>query len=109
MAKVYDLSSYLEEKKATIKLGDNVLEINDGFNDLLKIDALSGRRDELSTSEFVQEFLRIAVGEEKASELISKNYSTKVYVKIMNCIQEVYSGDEEQEGDSQPEEKGELV
>lgn len=109
MAKVYDLSSYLEEKKATIKLGDEVLEINDGFNDLLKIDALSERRADLKTSEFVKEFLKIAVGEEKATMLVSRNYSTKVYVKIMNCIQEVYSGDNEQEGVSQSEEKGELV
>lgn len=109
MAKFYDLSSYLEEKKATIKLGEETFEINDGFNDLLKIDALSARKEELGTSGFVQEFLKIALGNEKAEVLISRNYSTKVYVKIMNCIQEVYSGDDEQEGDSQPETTGELV
>lgn len=109
MAKVYDLSSYLEEKKSTIKLGDIVLEINDGFNDLLKIDALSGRRADMETSEFVQEFLKVALGEEQAKLLLSKNLSTKVYIKIMNCIQEVYAGeDEEQEGVSKQEE-GELV
>lgn len=103
MSKVFDLSSYLNEVKATIKLGDTVYPINDGFNDLLRIDALSERRGELTTTEFVKEFLGIALGEETAQSLINKNYPTKVYIKIMNCIQEVYAGDEEQEGASSEE------
>ena len=109
-AKVYDLSAYLEEKPATIKLGDEEFTISDGFNDLLKIDALSNRRNELGSTEFVQEFLKIALGEEAATKLIERNYKTKVYIKIMNCIEEVYSGisDEEQEGASS-EERPELV
>lgn len=108
MAKVYDLSAYLEEKAATIRLGDEEFEISDGFNDLLKIDALSNRRDELETSEFVKEFLRIALGEEAAEKLFERNYKFKIYIKIMNCIEEVYSGnDDEQEGASS--ESHELV
>ena len=109
-AKVYDLSSYLEEKQATIKLGEEEFAISDGFNDLLKIDALSNRRDEMSSTEFVQEFLKIALGNEAAEKLISRNYRTNVYIKIMNCIEEVYSGisDDEQEGASS-EQKPELV
>lgn len=106
-AKVFDLSSYLEEKKATIKLGDLEVEINDGFNDLLKIDALTNRKDELEMTEFVKEFLRIALGVDVADKLIAKNYRTHVYVKIMDCIQEVYAGSNEQEGASS--EKPELV
>ena len=104
-AKVYDLSAYLEEKPATIKLGTEEFAISDGFNDLLKIDALSNRKEEMDSTEFVQEFLKIALGEEAAAKLISRNYRTKVYVKIMNCIEEVYSGisDEEQEGASSQE------
>ena len=101
-AKVFDLSSYLEEKKAIIKLGEEEFEISDGFNDLLKIDALSNRRDELSSSEFVREFLSISLGLEAADKLISRNYKIKIYTEIINCIQKVYSGDEdEQEGVSQ--------
>lgn len=105
-AKVYDLSAYLEEKPATIKLGTEEFAISDGFNDLLKIDALSNRKEEMDSTEFVQEFLKIALGEEAAAKLISRNYRAKVYVKIMNCIEEVYSGiteDEEQEGASSQE------
>ena len=109
-AKVFDLSSYLEEKQATIKLGNEEFAISDGFNDLLKIDALSNRKEEMDSTEFVQEFLKIALGEEVATDLIKRNYRTKVYIKIMNCIEEVYSGisDEEQEGASS-EQKPELV
>lgn len=109
-AKVYDLSSYLEEKPATIKLGDDEFAISDGFNDLLKIDALSNRKEEMASTDFVQEFLKIALGEEAAAKLIAKNYRTNIYVKIMNCIQEVYSGisDDEKEGASS-EERAELV
>ena len=110
-AKVYDLSAYLEEKPATIKLGEEEYEISDGFNDLLKIDALSNRKDEMSSTDFVQEFLKIALGEEVATELIARNYKTKIYIRIMNCIEEVYSGiseDEDQEGASS-EERTELV
>lgn len=109
-AKVYDLSAYLEEKPATIKLGDEEFTISDGFNDLLKIDALTERKDELGSTEFVQEFLKIALGNENATKLIERNYKTKVYIKIMHCIEEVYSGttDEEQEGASS-EERPELV
>lgn len=100
-AKVYDLSSYLQEEKATIKIGEEVFQISDGFNDLLKIDALSNRRDELGTTEFVKEFLKIALGEEAGNKLLERNYSVKIYMKIMSCIQEVYgNGDEEQEGAS---------
>ena len=101
-AKVYDLSSYLEEQPAKIKLGEKEYIIKDGFNDLLKIDALSNRRDELGSTEFVQEFLRISLGEDEANELISHNYRTKTYVKIMECIQETYGGDDtEQESGPQ--------
>lgn len=98
-AKVYDLSMYLEEKAAKIKLGEDEFEVRDGFNDLLKIDALSNRRDELGTTEFIKEFLSISLGDEAAEKLISKNYKTKVYVKIMESIEAVYS-DDEQEGAS---------
>ena len=109
-AKVYDLSAYLEEKPATIKLGTEEFAISDGFNDLLKIDALSNRKEEMDSTEFVQEFLKIALGEEAAAKLISRNYRTKVYVKIMNCIEEVYSGISDEDEDLPSSEKGtELV
>lgn len=99
-AKVFDLSSYLEEKKATIKIGNDEYTVSDGFNDLLKIDALSNRKDEMGTSEFVQEFLKVALGHDAGTELLSKNYPVRVYMKIMECIEQVYGGDEEQEGAS---------
>lgn len=108
MAKVFDLSSYLEEKKAVIKLGEEEIEVRDGFNDLLKIDALSNRREELGTAEFVQEFLKISLGDEKATKLFDKNYPIRIYIEIMNCIQAVYSGDDDQEGASSSK-KPELV
>lgn len=110
MAKVYDLSSYLEDKPSTIKLGDDEFTISDGFNDLLKIDALSNRKSELDTMEFVREFLNIALGEENAAKLIAKNYKTSVYLKIMDCINEEYGGGsaEDSEGASSIE-KPELV
>lgn len=106
-AKVYDLSQYLEEKKSTIKLGNEEFEISDGFNDLLKIDALSNRKDELESTEFVKEFLKIALGEDVAIMLIERNYKVKVYMEIMTCIEKVYSGDDDdKEG---PEEKPAMV
>lgn len=92
MAKVFDLSEYLEEKKSKIVIGTYEIEVKDGFNDLLKIDALTSKKDELGSTEFVQEFLRVALGEEQANKLIGLNLSVAAYVKIMNCIQEVYSG-----------------
>lgn len=94
-AKVFDLSNYLEEKKSTIKLGEKEYEISDGFNDLLKIDALSNRRDELSSGEFIREFLTVSLGAEAAEELIAKNYRSIVYTKIIESIEKTYSGDEE--------------
>ena len=100
MAKIYDLSSYLEEKKSTVKVGDREYEISDGFNDLLKIDSLAERRDEMQTHEFVSEFLRISLGEDAANELLSKNYPVKFYLKLMECIQETYESDDEKEGAS---------
>lgn len=108
MAKVYDLSSYLEEKAAVIKIGNEEFAISDGFNDMLKIDALSQRRNDFGSVEFVQEFLKIALGEETATKLIERNYRTKVYIEIMNCINDAYTSDAEKEGVS-PEVKPELV
>ena len=64
MSKVYDLSGYLEEKRAKIVIGVHEFEIRDGFNDLLKIDALTSKREELGSTEFVKEFLNISLGEE---------------------------------------------
>ena len=107
-AKVYDLSAYLEEKAATIKLGEDEYEISDGFNDLLKIDALANRRDEMNNAEFVKEFLTVSLGKEAADKLIAKNYKTKVYMKIIESIQDsLTGGEEEQEGASS--ERTELV
>ena len=103
-AKVFDLSSYLEEKKSTIKLGNDEFVVDDGFNTLLKIDALSNRRDELGGAEFVHEFLKLSLGEQAANQLLERNYSFSIYVKIMECIEKVYSGDDEQEGVSQSSE-----
>ena len=109
-AKVFDLSSYLEEKPSTIKLGEDEFTISDGFNDLLKIDALSNRRDEMNTTEFVREFLKISLGEESANKLLEKNYKTSVYLKIMKCIQKVYSGDAEDDKEgASSQQRGELV
>lgn len=102
-AKAFDLSSYLQEEKAIIKIGNDVYEISDGFNDLLKIDALSNRKDEMGTAEFVQEFLKIALGKERGEELLSRNYQVKVYLEIMHCIEQVYGNDEEQEDASSEE------
>ena len=103
--KAFDLSSYLEEKKSTIKLGDEVFEVSDGFNDLLKIDALANRKSELESADFIKEFLTISLGEDAATKLIERNYPIKLYIKVMNCIEEIYSGDsnEEQEGASSQE------
>ena len=99
-AKVYDLSAYLEEQPAKIKLGADEFVVNDGFNDLLKLDALSNRKDELSSTEFVKEFLKVALGEAVAEKLMARNYKIKVYLKIMNCIEDVIGGDDK-EGVSQ--------
>ena len=67
-----------------------------------KIDALSSQKDTLETTDFVKEFLIITLGAEAAEELIAKNYKIGVYVKIMNCIEEVYSGDAEKEESTSP-------
>lgn len=96
-AKMFNLSEYLEEKKSSIKLGDEEFEISDGFNDLLKIDALSEQKETMSTTEFVKEFLAVALGEENATKLLGRNYSTKLYIQVMHCIEEVYSGVSESE------------
>ena len=100
-AKVFNLSEYLEEKKSVIKLGEDEYEVSDGFNDLLKIDALTNQKDDMDNTEFVKEFLKIALGEEQAQKLIAKNYSTKIYIKIMHCIEEVYSDSSGSEDDKE--------
>ena len=77
---------------------------------MLKIDALSNRRDDIGSTEFIQEFLKISLGEENAKKLIERNYKTKVYMKIMHCIEEVYSGISDEDEDLPSSEKGtELV
>lgn len=92
--KTFDLSSYLEERKSKIIIGEEEYEVSNGFNDLIKIDALAERREQLTTAEFIKEFLVVALGREGAEKLINKNYSTKLYLKIMDCIQSVYSDDD---------------
>lgn len=101
MSKVFDLSEYLEEKKSKIVIGEQEFEVKDGFNDLLKVDALTSKRDDMGSTEFVQEFLNIALGKEQAGILIAMNLPVAAYMKIMNCIQEVYSGSIEGDANSQ--------
>lgn len=101
MSKVFDLSEYLEEKKSKIVIGEQEFEVKDGFNDLLKIDALTSKREDMGSTEFVQEFLSIALGKEQADNLIGLNLPIAAYMKIMNCIQEVYSGSIESDENSQ--------
>lgn len=97
MAKVYDLSSYLEEEKSTIKVGEKEYEISDGFNNLLKIDALAERKDDMSTGDFIKEFLTISLGTEATNELLSMNYPTKFYAKLMNSIQDSFEPDNKED------------
>ena len=68
---------------------------------MLKVDALSSRKDDMPITEFVKEFLKVTLGEKAALELINRNYKSKVYLKMMECIQEAYS-DNPEEGPSQP-------
>lgn len=95
MAKVFDLTSILEEKKSAIKVGDEEFEICDGFKDMLEIDALANRRNEMGDVEFVKEFLRISLGKKVANMLIERNYRFAFYVKLMDCIEETLTGDNE--------------
>ena len=101
MSKVFDLSEYLEEKKSKIVIGEQEFEVKEGFNDLLKIDALTSKKDDMGSTEFVQEFLNVALGKEQAGILIDMNLPVAAYMKIMNCIQEVYSGSIEGDAKSQ--------
>ena len=107
-AKVYDLSSYLEEKKSTIKLGDDVYEISDGFNDFLKLDALSSSRDQYTNPQFVKKFLEVSLGSEQAEKLISKNYKLSIYLKIIDSIQDAIAGKDDEESVSTVE-RADLV
>ena len=108
--KMFNLSEYLEEKRSSIKLGEEEFEISDGFNDLLKIDALSDQKETMTTTDFVKEFLGVALGEETAKMLIGRNYSTKLYIQVMHCIEEVYSGvSESEKEDAKSSEQPSLV
>ena len=103
MSKIYDLSKYLEEAPSIIKLGDDEYEVEDRFSTLLKLDELANSREDTGSMEFVKEFLTLALGEEAKDKLIDKNYKLKVYMKIIECIQDVYKGDKSEESaSSQP-------
>lgn len=99
MAKIYDLSQYLSSDQPKIKLEGKEYLVNDGFNDILKLDALLGRKEEMSDIAFFKEFLSISLGEEAATELMAKNYRMRVYKRIMSIVQEVYAGDGDDQED----------
>jgi hypothetical protein len=103
MAKIYDLSEYLSQDKPKIKIGENEFIINDGFNDLLKIDALTNRREEIGQVEFVKEFLNTSLGEESTAKILSLNLPAKALMRIVDCIQSAFTEDDEdeKEGDKQ--------
>lgn len=96
MKKVFDLSSYLTEEKAVIKIGEDNFAINDGFNDMLKIDALTrSNSDAVPDAEFIGEFLTIALGEESAKRVVELNLPVRAYMDIMGCIQASFTGEME--------------
>lgn len=97
MKKVFDLSGYLNEEKSTIVIGEDTFEINDGFNDMLKIDALTKGYEGTPDAEFVRGFLSIALGDEASDKIIKMNLPTAAYMKIMDCIQQTYSDTDEKE------------
>lgn len=104
MGKVYNLSEYIEATPTKITVRDRTFEITDGFNDLLKMQALNAKRDDMDQKEFMQQFLSIAVGDGSAVWLLEQNFPIKFYMELMEVIQKSMAGDdddEDKEGDVQ--------
>lgn len=100
MAKIFNLSEYLSDEKDKIVIGDHEYEIENGFNALLKIDALSENRENMGELEYVSEFMRLSLGEENANDIIAKNYSIKMYMGVVKAIQKSFSNEDENEKES---------
>ena len=99
MAKVFDLSEMLNEKKSTIKVGDEEFEINDSFATILKLDEIGKAeiKEDLSSVEYIRSFLDVALGEEATEKLVNMDMPVKFYKKVLESIQEVLSGSAEED------------
>lgn len=87
MAKVFDLSDLLDSKKSVAKLGDIEYEISNAFDDILKLDELSEKKREMSTRAFITEFLTIAFGKAATKEILSKGYTMKIIMGLIDTVE----------------------
>lgn len=93
----YDLSADLEGEKSTITIGEDIYELNDGFNDFIKIDKFFNEREgKFSVSDFKQ-FFDISLGKDQSDKLLGKNYGLKFLRKVVTAISENLKGDDKEE------------
>ena len=87
MAKVFDLSDLLDSKRSIAKLGDIEYEISNAFDDILKLDELSEKKSEMTTREFMVEFLTIAFGKAATKDILSKGYTMRIIMSLINTVE----------------------
>ena len=90
---VIDLTERLSEEKASIKIHDDVYEINDGFKTILEVDALMKNKKNMSQVEQLAKLFEVLFGEKNAEALLSKNYRLTTYKEILATALNVIKGD----------------
>lgn len=98
--KVYDLTEDLSSENPVIKVGDKEYEISTGFKTVMELDKLF--KENHSDTEFVEKFLKVALGAKASKELLDLNKTLPFYKKIITIIGDEIKGsdDEEESGNT---------
>ena len=83
------------------KIGDDEYLIDDGFNTLISIDSLNDKRDKMPLKDYIKKFFNISLGESQAECILSKNYKTSLYMKIIESISDSFISDSQSQTEEQ--------
>ena len=97
-AQVIDLTDKLSEEKSTIKIHDDVYEVNDGFKTILEVDSLMKNNKKLSQVEQLTKMFEALFGKDSAAKLLEKNYKLAFYKKILESALAVIKDDNDDSG-----------
>lgn len=95
-AQVIDLTEKLSEEKDKILVKGDVYEVNAGFKTMIEVDSIMKNKKGLSQIEQLAAFFTTLFGEEKANELMDKNYKISFYKEVLAAALSVIKGDDDE-------------
>ena len=91
MGKIYDISNQIDDEATKIKIKEGLeLELNEDFKVILKIVAMA--EGGLETAEEIENFLKLAFGEEGYAKIEASHIKFKYFVLLVKTVMAAIKG-----------------